>query len=144
MMRYVLLALPVVIFPFTVNFPGVSFINLFFDFNLVINFQAVLCYWATSNIISLVQVAILKIPKVRAYFKIEPLIKHSPEFTANKKGFVKGFKECKCFFFKFLCQFLPEILSVFKYEINEATRRPSACRFYHFSTSRTCSYSEDI
>lgn len=38
-MKYVLRAMPVIIFPFTMNFPG-----------------AILCYWACSNFISLAQV----------------------------------------------------------------------------------------
>lgn len=39
--KYVLRAMPIVIFPFTINFPG-----------------AILCYWACSNFISLIQVSI--------------------------------------------------------------------------------------
>lgn len=39
-MKYVLRAMPIVIFPFTMNFPG-----------------AILCYWACSNFISLLQVS---------------------------------------------------------------------------------------
>lgn len=39
-MRYVLRAMPIIIFPFTMNFPGL-----------------ILCYWACSNFISLVQVS---------------------------------------------------------------------------------------
>lgn len=39
-MKYVLRAMPVIIFPFTMNFPGL-----------------ILCYWACSNFISLVQVS---------------------------------------------------------------------------------------
>ncbi|XP_049828225.1 mitochondrial inner membrane protein OXA1L isoform X1 [Schistocerca gregaria] len=77
MMKYVLRALPICVFPFTINFPG-----------------AILCYWVSSNFISLLQVAFLRIPAVRAYFKIEPLITFSPETLPMKpKGFVKGFKE---------------------------------------------------
>lgn len=38
--KYVLRAMPIVIFPFTINFPG-----------------AILCYWACSNFISLIQVS---------------------------------------------------------------------------------------
>lgn len=39
-LKYVLRALPIIIFPFTLNFPG-----------------AILCYWACSNFISLLQVS---------------------------------------------------------------------------------------
>uniref|UniRef100_A0A6M2E0J6 Putative mitochondrial inner membrane protein oxa1l n=1 Tax=Xenopsylla cheopis TaxID=163159 RepID=A0A6M2E0J6_XENCH len=75
-MKYVLRALPVVILPFTVNFPG-----------------AILWYWTCTNFISLGQVAFLKIPKVRKYFKIDPLIRHPPSSLPKSKGFVKGVKD---------------------------------------------------
>lgn len=75
-MKYVLRALPFVIFPFTMNFPA-----------------AILCYWVSTNLFSLVQVGFLRVPAVRDYFKIDPLIKHKPETLPKKKGAVEGFKE---------------------------------------------------
>ncbi|XP_023177132.2 mitochondrial inner membrane protein OXA1L isoform X2 [Drosophila hydei] len=76
-MKYVLRALPIVIFPFTMNFPA-----------------AILTYWACSNFISLGQVALLRIPAVRDYFKIEKMLSHPPSaLIAKKKGFVGGMKE---------------------------------------------------
>ncbi|GLH01501.1 Uncharacterized protein GBIM_07638 [Gryllus bimaculatus] len=76
-MKYVLRALPICIFPFTVNFPG-----------------AVLCYWLSSNVISLIQVGLLRVPAVRELAKIEPLIRHDPDSLPSKpKGFVEGFKD---------------------------------------------------
>ncbi|KAJ9579942.1 hypothetical protein L9F63_004415 [Diploptera punctata] len=76
-MRYVLRALPVVILPFTINFPG-----------------AILVYWVSTNFISLLQVGFLKIPAVREFFKIEKMIQHNPDALPVKpKGFVKGLKE---------------------------------------------------
>lgn len=98
LMKYFLRALPVIIFPFTMNFPG-----------------AILCYWACSNFISLgqvgflvhfhnysliqltcLQVAFLRIPAVRQYFKIDKMIVHKKENLPNqKKGFVTGIKDCK-------------------------------------------------
>ncbi|CAH0547405.1 unnamed protein product [Brassicogethes aeneus] len=76
-MRYFLKALPVVILPFTVNFPG-----------------AILCYWVSSNFVSLVQVGVLKIPAVRDYFKIEALVTHTTENLPMKpKGFTEGIKD---------------------------------------------------
>lgn len=78
-MKYVLRALPIVIFPFTMNFPA-----------------AILTYWACSNFISLGQVALLRIPSVRDYFKIDKMIAHAPSsLPSKKKGFVGGMKECK-------------------------------------------------
>ncbi|GAB0100364.1 mitochondrial inner membrane protein OXA1L [Sergentomyia squamirostris] len=75
-MRYVLRALPLVILPFTVKFPA-----------------AILTYWACSNFISLLQVGFLKIPSVREYFKIDPLVTHTSDTLPKKKGFTQGIKE---------------------------------------------------
>ncbi|XP_022920028.1 mitochondrial inner membrane protein OXA1L [Onthophagus taurus] len=76
-MKYVLRALPLIILPFTVNFPG-----------------AILCYWVASNFISLGQVGFLRIPRVREYFKIDPMIKHNPaNLPVKPKGFVEGVKD---------------------------------------------------
>lgn len=75
--KYVLRAMPIVIFPFTMNFPG-----------------GICFYWACSNFISLIQVGILRIPAVRTFFKIEKAIIHNPENLPIKpKPFVQGFKE---------------------------------------------------
>ncbi|KAL0821174.1 hypothetical protein ABMA28_005793 [Loxostege sticticalis] len=77
MMRYFLRALPLVMIPFTINFPG-----------------AILCYWCSSNFISLVQVGFLKIPAVREYFKIPKLMTHNVDsLPIKKKGFVEGAKD---------------------------------------------------
>ncbi|XP_037928844.1 mitochondrial inner membrane protein OXA1L-like [Teleopsis dalmanni] len=77
MMKYVLRALPIAIFPFTMNFPA-----------------AILTYWACSNFISLGQVALLKIPQVRDYFKIDKMMIHAAgSLPAKSKGFVGGVKE---------------------------------------------------
>lgn len=85
-MKYVFRAIPVIILPFTVNFPG-----------------AILCYWVSSNFISLVQVGILRMPKVRDFFHIDPLMKHDPSNLAIKpKGFREGIKECKLYALTYL------------------------------------------
>ena len=77
LMRYFLRAIPLVMIPFTINFPG-----------------AILVYWCSTNFISLIQVSFLKIPAVREYFKIPKLLKHNPEnLPIKKKGFVEGAKE---------------------------------------------------
>ncbi|KAL9906865.1 OXA1L mitochondrial inner membrane protein [Glossina fuscipes fuscipes] len=76
-MKYILRALPIVIFPFTMNFPA-----------------AILTYWACSNFISLGQVAVLKIPSVREFFKIDKMVVHAPEaLPMKKKKFVEGMKD---------------------------------------------------
>ncbi|XP_044262838.1 mitochondrial inner membrane protein OXA1L [Tribolium madens] len=74
-MKYVLRAVPVIVLPFTINFPG-----------------AILCYWVSSNFISLLQVGFLKIPTVRSYFKIEPLVTHK-NLPMKPKGFTEGLKD---------------------------------------------------
>ncbi|KAJ8718532.1 hypothetical protein PYW08_002769 [Mythimna loreyi] len=77
MMRYFLRAIPVIMIPFTINFPG-----------------AILVYWCSTNFISLIQVGLLKVPAVRDYFKIPKLIKHTPDtLPIKKKGFVEGAKD---------------------------------------------------
>ncbi|XP_053611858.1 mitochondrial inner membrane protein OXA1L [Plodia interpunctella] len=77
MMRYFLRAIPVVMIPFTINFPG-----------------AILVYWCSSNFISLAQVGLLKVPAVRDYFKIPKLLAHNTEnLPMKKKGFVEGAKD---------------------------------------------------
>lgn len=79
MAKYVLRVLPLIILPFTFNFPG-----------------AILCYWVSSNFISLLQVGFLRIPKVRDYFRIEKLQTFDPSTLPMKpKGFREGIKECK-------------------------------------------------
>ncbi|XP_074645694.1 mitochondrial inner membrane protein OXA1L-like isoform X2 [Tubulanus polymorphus] len=74
-MKWILRAMPIFILPMISNFPA-----------------AMLVYWLTSNMFSLTQVVFLKIPKVRSFFKIEPLVKHAPG-VQKKKKFIQGFKE---------------------------------------------------
>ncbi|XP_077542603.1 OXA1L mitochondrial inner membrane protein isoform X2 [Haemaphysalis longicornis] len=75
--RYIFRALPVVIFPVTMNFPA-----------------ALLCYWVTSNIFTLCQVGVLRLQPVRNYLNIPALVKHpKSELALSKKGFVEGVKE---------------------------------------------------
>ncbi|XP_076370973.1 mitochondrial inner membrane protein OXA1L-like [Tachypleus tridentatus] len=76
-MRYFMRAMPLIIFPFAINFPA-----------------AILCYWTTSNFISLVQVTLLKIEPVRKMFKIPKLVRYNPaDLPIKQKGFIEGFKE---------------------------------------------------
>lgn len=78
-MKYVLRAMPIIIFPFTMNFPSL-----------------ILGYWACSNFISLVQVGVLRIPAVRDFFRIERSIVHTADtLPIKKKPFVQGVKDCK-------------------------------------------------
>lgn len=75
--KWVLRALPILVFPFTINFP-----------------TAVLCYWVSTNLFSLAQVGLLRIPTIRDFFNIPRLVTHRPETLPHKpKGMVAGFKE---------------------------------------------------
>ncbi|XP_064106467.1 mitochondrial inner membrane protein OXA1L-like isoform X2 [Macrobrachium nipponense] len=75
--KWVLRALPILVFPFTINFP-----------------TAVLCYWVSTNLFSLIQVGLLRIPTIRDFFNIPRLVTHRPETLPHKpKGMVAGFKE---------------------------------------------------
>uniref|UniRef100_A0A023G022 Putative cytochrome oxid n=1 Tax=Amblyomma parvum TaxID=251391 RepID=A0A023G022_AMBPA len=75
--RYVFRAIPVAIFPLTMNFP-----------------TALLCYWVTSNLFTLCQVGVLRIEAVRKRLNIPALVKHQKsELALSKKGFVEGVKE---------------------------------------------------
>ncbi|XP_067132380.1 mitochondrial inner membrane protein OXA1L [Centruroides vittatus] len=77
LMKYFLRAMPVIIFPFIINFPS-----------------AILCYWATSNIYSLCQVAFLKIKPVRKFFNMPERKKLDiSELPMKSKGFLKDMKE---------------------------------------------------
>ncbi|CAG7785148.1 unnamed protein product [Allacma fusca] len=77
LMKYVFRALPLIVFPFTMNFPA-----------------ALLCYWCSTNAVSLLQVTFLRIPKVRDYLNIEQLKNHKADSLPKKnKGFIKDAKE---------------------------------------------------
>ncbi|KAG0413992.1 hypothetical protein HPB47_008857 [Ixodes persulcatus] len=75
--RYVFRAMPIVIFPFTMNFPA-----------------ALLCYWATSNMVSLVQVGLLRVGAVREALNMPALVKHKKsDLVLSKKSFMEGVKD---------------------------------------------------
>lgn len=76
-LRYIMRAMPFVIFPFIINFPS-----------------GMLCYWLTSNVFSLLQVLVLKIQFVRKLFKIPQMVIHDPSLLQQQKTpFIKGLKE---------------------------------------------------
>jgi len=78
-MKIAMTVLPFCMLPITVNFP-----------------MAVTFYWLTTNLVSLCQSQVLKIPLIRKALKIPVMIKHPPQATASsgaKKGFVGGFRE---------------------------------------------------
>lgn len=66
--------------------------NLFFLLSLYS--QAMLCYWCTSNMFSLLQVLFLRIPAIREYFQIAARVKHKKtDADQPKQGFVEGVRE---------------------------------------------------
>jgi len=77
LMKYVLRALPVIMFPFMMHFPA-----------------ALTLYWLSANVITGFQVGLFKIPKVRDYFQIEARRNFDSDqmqvLDSNKK---KGFRE---------------------------------------------------
>ncbi|XP_044577437.1 mitochondrial inner membrane protein OXA1L isoform X1 [Cotesia glomerata] len=75
MMKYVVQAIPIIILPFSINFPS-----------------AIVWYWTTTNFFSLLQAAILKIPKIREWCKIPKQIQHAPG-KVEKKNFREGFQD---------------------------------------------------
>ncbi|KAF7991354.1 hypothetical protein HCN44_002916 [Aphidius gifuensis] len=75
-LRYIIQALPFIILPFTVNFPG-----------------AIVWYWTSTNLFSMAQVGILRIPKVRNFFKIAAQVEHPPSVLKPKKNMKQGLQE---------------------------------------------------
>ena len=79
MMKIFMLAVPVMIFPMTFNFPS-----------------ALTFYWACSTLISLLQARMLKIPQIRSFLSIPAMVKHKPAAEVPgqpKKGFVKSVRD---------------------------------------------------
>lgn len=58
--------------------------------------QGVLCYWATSNMFSLMQVGLLRVEVVRQLLNMPTLVKHKRvDLALSKKGFIEGIKDCE-------------------------------------------------
>ncbi|XP_058801091.1 mitochondrial inner membrane protein OXA1L [Phymastichus coffea] len=76
-MKYIMRLLPIIMFPFIVKFEG-----------------AILIYWVSTNIYSLCQVSILRIPKVRKFCQIPEKVVHDKKiFNKPKKNFIEGFTD---------------------------------------------------
>ncbi|XP_076243835.1 OXA1L mitochondrial inner membrane protein [Calliopsis andreniformis] len=77
MAKYLFRAIPIIAFPFLINFPA-----------------AILCYWFSTNCISIIQIGLLKTPKVRKYFNIpERIIRKEQSVLKQPKNFMEGLKE---------------------------------------------------
>jgi hypothetical protein len=58
--------------------------------------QALLCYWVSTNAVSLIQVSLLKIPAIREKCGIEARQEFKTEnLPIKSKGFKESFKDCK-------------------------------------------------
>merc|ERR1712004_79291 len=75
-MRWGLRAMPLVMLPFIINFPS-----------------AMLCYWFTSNSVSMIQAVVLRTPGMRKRFNIPEMVIHPKNMQPKKKKFFQGFKE---------------------------------------------------
>ncbi|XP_072543740.1 mitochondrial inner membrane protein OXA1L [Salminus brasiliensis] len=75
-MKNVFRIMPFAILPMTINFP-----------------TAVFTYWLTSNLFSLGQVALLKHPAIRKFFRIPVSIVHPPSALPSNEGLIKSFKK---------------------------------------------------
>ncbi|KAJ6653096.1 hypothetical protein lerEdw1_010182 [Lerista edwardsae] len=75
-MKTIFRVMPLAILPLTISFP-----------------TAIFTYWLTSNMFSLVQVAFLRIPAVRARLRIPERIEHDPAVLPPQEGFVKSLKK---------------------------------------------------
>lgn len=74
--KYILQVVPFFVFPFSISFPS-----------------AIVWYWTSTNIFSIIQVGILRIPRVRNYFKIAEQIKHPITALKPKKNIKEGLQE---------------------------------------------------
>lgn len=76
MAKYLIQALPVLAFPFCINFPA-----------------AILYYWCANNFCTLLVVSILKIKPVRLYFNLPTQQPVDPKYIAPKKGFIQNVRD---------------------------------------------------
>lgn len=74
LMKYVMRAIPVVMLPFTIHFSS-----------------AILCYWLSTNTVSLIQVALLKVPRIKKALKIPEVVVDTK--IEKGKGFIKTAQE---------------------------------------------------
>lgn len=105
-MKTVMRVMPIVILPFTINFPTVSFLpacrtsqDVFVRCSSQRAFespQAVFTYWMTSNCFSLFQVALLKNSVVRQKLRIPDKIQHPASAVPKNEGLIEGIKKGLC------------------------------------------------
>ncbi|CAM4552134.1 unnamed protein product [Lepidochelys kempii] len=74
-MKTVFRVMPLVILPLTISFP-----------------TAVFTYWLTSNLFSLAQVGLLRVPAIRARLRIPDRVQHDPALLPARQGFVQSLR----------------------------------------------------
>ncbi|XP_007436444.1 mitochondrial inner membrane protein OXA1L isoform X1 [Python bivittatus] len=75
-MKTVLRVIPVLLLPITINFP-----------------TAIFTYWLTSNLFSMVQVSLLRLPALRTFFRIPNQKVHSPAAIRSQRGLIESIKK---------------------------------------------------
>ncbi|XP_060111391.1 mitochondrial inner membrane protein OXA1L [Heteronotia binoei] len=75
-MKTVFRVMPVVILPLTINFP-----------------TAIFTYWMTSNLFTLAQVGLLRVPAIRTRLRIPERVEHSPSALPPQEGFLQSLKK---------------------------------------------------
>ncbi|KAH1182013.1 hypothetical protein KIL84_009767 [Mauremys mutica] len=74
-MKTVFRVMPLVILPLTISFP-----------------TAIFTYWLTSNLFSLAQVGLLRVPAVRTRLRIPDRVQHNPAQLPPRRGFVQSLR----------------------------------------------------
>uniref|UniRef100_A0A670Z0A4 Membrane insertase YidC/Oxa/ALB C-terminal domain-containing protein n=1 Tax=Pseudonaja textilis TaxID=8673 RepID=A0A670Z0A4_PSETE len=76
MMKTIFRVMPILLLPITINFP-----------------TAIFTYWLTSNLYSLGQVLLLRLPSVRTFFRIPKQQVHKPAEGETQKGMIDNLKD---------------------------------------------------
>ncbi|XP_070810897.1 mitochondrial inner membrane protein OXA1L-like [Pituophis catenifer annectens] len=76
LMKKVFRVMPVVFLPFIISFP-----------------TAIFTYWLTSNLFSIMQILLFRLPAARAFFHIPESLKHNPKSLPPQEDFLKSIKE---------------------------------------------------
>ncbi|XP_070623055.1 mitochondrial inner membrane protein OXA1L-like [Erythrolamprus reginae] len=76
LMKKVFRVMPVVFLPFIISFP-----------------TAIFTYWLTSNLFSIMQILLFRLPAVRSAFHIPQTLEHKSNSLPSKEDFLKSIKE---------------------------------------------------
>ena len=76
-------------------------LNLFISFLIYVISQAIFTYWFTSNVLSLAQVGVMRIPGVKDYLGIPaPIVPVKPDPSVNPGTFMENLRAGKYIFLK--------------------------------------------